>query len=811
MAELTEDSGTLETVKDAGSPPQGIVKRWLLELALADKEEKAWRKDAERIEKRYRGDGRAGADNNARSNRNEFNILWSNTETLSPALYNSTPTPDVRRRFRDKDPVGKAAAELLERGLDYAIDAYDFDDIMQDAIHDTLIVGRAVARVRYMPSFKTESMQTVDGSDEDGSYEALETEQVICELVPWADFRHGPGKRWRDVSWVAFKSQLTREELIEKFGAIGKTIELEDVELGDEHKDVDDQERDVFKRLPVWEIWDKDKREVVFIAQTYKDKPLKVEPDPMGLDGFFPIPRPMYSIRSTKNLVPIPEYTLYEDQARELDRISARIVKLIAAIKFRGIYDATIGELKDLLGEDETVFRPAQNVTALIERGGLEKAIWTMPIEMAANVLAALYQSRDQTKQVIYEITGISDILRGSTDPNETATAQGIKNQWGALRLQRRQAEVQRFARDVLRLKAEIIAEKFQPETVLGMANLKFPTHAEKQQAQAQMAMMQVPPPGLAPPLSGPGQPGAPGLPSPPVPGGAPMAPAGGPDPAMLEMLEKPSVEEVFSFLRDNAHRQFRIDIETDSTIAAIIQQDQKNITELLSGMTAFMQGVAPAVQAGALPMGAAKAIMLAAVRRFKMGSEVEDELDKIPEALPPQPGKDDGEAEKVKAQLEAEKAGMAAEMKGKEIEFQTKEGEIKMKELGMQIQQKAMALDAKEKEMTIRAQELGLQEKGLSFQGELLGQKEGAVTERETGVAEKEVSIEQVQAIVAQGQAEMITAMEAKMTEFMAQVASDSQQTMMALLSQIAGSMTAPKRIIRDRQGRAAGVETVQ
>ena len=802
MADTTEDSGTLETVKDAGTPPAGTVKRWLLELSLADKEEKEWRKTAERIEKRYRGDGRPTVDGKTTS-RNEFNILWSNTETLSPALYNSTPTPDVRRRFRDKDPVGKAAAELLERSLDYAIDAYDFDDIMQDAIHDTLIVGRAVARVRYMPSFKTESMATVDGSDEDGSYEALETEQVICELVPWADFRHGPGKRWRNVSWIAFKSRLDRNELIEKFGPIGKTIELEDVDMGDEHKDVDDQERDVFKRLPVWEIWDKDKREVVFIAESYKDKPLKVEPDPMGLDGFFPIPRPMYSIRSTKNLIPIPEYTLYEDQARELDRLSARIVRLIAAIKFRGIYDATIGELKDLLGEDETVFRPAQNVTALIERGGLEKAIWTMPIETAANVLAALYQSRNETKQTIYEITGISDILRGSTDPNETATAQGIKNQWGALRLQRRQAEVQRFARDVLRLKAEIIAEKFQPETVLEMANLKFPTQAEKQQAQMQQMMQQQQSmmPATMP---------QPGMQSPPP---QPQAPP--PDPALLEMLDKPSVEEVFSFLRDNAHRQFRIDIETDSTIAAIIQQDQKNITELLSGMTAFMTGVAPAVQAGALPMGAAKAIMLAAVRRFKMGSEVEDELDKIPEQLPPQPKEGEGEAEKMKAQLEAEKAGMQADMKTKQTEFQAKEGELKLKELGMKIQEKAMALDAKEKEMELRAQ-------GLNFQGEVLGQKEGQISQRESGVTEQESSTAQMHESVTAQVQEIVDQtkqdMESAMRDFMAQVAqmqaADSAKMhadMMQVMSSMIGAMTAPKRIIRDQQGRAAGVETIQ
>ena len=794
MADLTHDVATLETPADAGAGSQGVVRRWLLELKCAEKEEKEWGNCVERIEKRYRSEEKMLRD--GKNYRNEFNILWSNTETLAPALYNSTPTPDVRRRFRDKDPIGKAAAELLERALDYSIDAYDFDDLMQDCIHDNLIAGRAVARIRYLPTITSKPMPGAVSEGEEGSYDNLEYEQVTCELVQWRHFRRGPGARWKDVSWVAFKALLDREELINKFGELGRTIELADVDTGDD-KTMDDRERTVFKRAPVWEIWDKEKREVIFIAESLKEKPLKIEPDPLGLDGFFPIPRPMYSVRSTKNLIPVPEYILYEDQANELDNITGKINRLVRVMRLRGIYDATISELRDLLEGDDNKFIPSQNVTALIERGGLDKAIWTLPLEMVANVLASLYQARDQVKQVIYEITGISDILRGSSNPNETATAQGIKNQWGALRLQKRQAEVQRFARDLLRLKAEIIAEKFQPETVMGMANLKFPTQQEKQAAQMQMAM------AAQPPMQAPSMQGQSLPPQPPPP----------PDPAVLEMLDKPSVEDVFSFLRDNAQREFRVDIETDSTIAAIIQQDQKQITELLSGMTAFMQGVAPAVQSGALPMGAAKAILLAAVRRFKLGSEVEDELDKIPEQLPPQPGA--GEGDKMKAELAAKSAGMEADMKGKQLQLETKTGEMKMKELALQIQEKAMALDARESEMALREQGLGLRD-------QITGHKEGQIAERETGVTEQESSTAEIhQSVTAQVQ-EIVDQtkqdMETSMRDFMAQVAqmqaADSAKIhsdMMQVMSGMIVAMTAPKRIIRDQAGRASGVETVQ
>ena len=92
-----------------------------------------------------------------------------------------------------------------------------------------------------------------------------------------------------------------------------------------------------------------------------------------------------------------------------------------------------------------------------------------------------------------------------------------------------------------------------------------------------------------------------------------------------------------------------------------------------------------------------------------------------------------------------------------------------------------------------------------------MLGNREGQLTNRTTALDEKEVTLDQVQMMVSQGQQEMIASMEAKMNEFIAQVAGESHQAMATLLGQIAGSMTAPKRIIRDSQGRAAGVETVQ
>jgi len=96
------------------------------------------------------------------------------------------------------------------------------------------------------------------------------------------------------------------------------------------------------------------------------------------------------------------------------------------------------------------------------------------PIEIIVGALEKCFEAREQIKQTIYEITGISDILRGQTQASETATAQNIKQQWGSLRIQSKQAEIQRFARDLFRLKAELFASKFEPQVLQMMTGIQI-------------------------------------------------------------------------------------------------------------------------------------------------------------------------------------------------------------------------------------------------------------------------------------------------------------------------------------------------
>lgn len=651
-------AGSLEDKESAGSSPSELARRWKLELKLADKREAAWRKKGGEIYKIYTPESAAA---------NSFNILWTNTETLRQACYNSLPQPQVRRRYSDADPIGKAVGEVLTRSLEFSQETYDFDAVIKGDVLAMLLPGRAVSRVRYVPDFK---QLQVDESQESEAYEEIDWEQVICERVQWDDLRFGAGKTWDEVPWVAFRHVFTREDNVEKFGDdIGNKVPLDSVD--DEDVKTSKDKGDLFKTAEVWEIWDKDEKKVHWLCKTYATI-LKSQDDPMGLQGFYPIPRPLYAIENDQTLVPASLYGQYEQQAKELNRISTRINKIIEALKVRGVYDATLTELSELMKGSDNDLIAAQNVTALLERGGLDKAIWMMPIDTAAMVLKELYAQRESTKQVIYEITGISDILRAASDPSETFGAQKIKATWGSQRLQRMQKEVQRYIRDLIRLKAEVIAEKFQTATLEQMTLLEYPHEQQVQQQyiqqvmQWQQAAMQAQQQGQQPP------------PQPQQPQGV------------------VTWEAISQALHDDATRSYRVEIETDSTLSATQDADIEGIVSVMGAVTAMSEKLMPAVQQGLLPLGAVKEILLSVVRRAKMGTAVEDAIDKLQQPPPPQ----DPEAGKAQAamQLEQMKAQMSDQQHQRQLAADAQAEKFKA-DLQMQLQAHEQAVQAQQNE----------------------------------------------------------------------------------------------------------------
>ena len=659
MSAPSLDLDSAETPADFGDDPGALARRWISELELAEKDQAAWRQRGRRIIKRYRGERAEGA---VEPRGRRFSLLWANIQTLGPAVYARTPTAVVGRRWKDEDPVGRVASEVLERALNFAVDSLDFSDVLLGLRDDFLLVGRGQAWVRYVPHMRAvtppEPAPDPDGqvTGDPEPYEVVEWEEAVVDHVSWDDFLHNPARTWSEVRWVARTVFMTREELVARFGEeAGGQVPLDH---GPEEGSGPADDRQ-WKKAAVHEIWDKPSRQAIWISRGWTEAPLDVRADPLGLADFFPCPRPLLGTTAPDSLIPTPDYVYYEGQARDIDDLTSRIGLLTDAIRLRGFYAAG-GEggksLEDLFASESGTLIPVDSWAAFAERGGVRGLIEWIPLDMVMSALQGCIGARKQLIDDVYQVTGIADIMRGDTDPEETAAAQRIKANWGSSRVRDRQKELARFARDLLRIMGQVIAARFSPETLAGMTNVQLlPTPEAKAAlaAQLQAAAQQAAMAGARAQAMG----------RPPP---APFQPP----PAARAMLDLPSWAEVMALLRDNALRAFRIDIETDCTIEPDDQDEKLRRIEFIQAVGEYVSRSMPALQlAPAMTPVIAEGLKFL-VRGFRVGREMEETIDKalaelqsggLPSPQAGQPPGRDPQADRLQAQ--ASMTGAQAKM----------------------------------------------------------------------------------------------------------------------------------------------------
>jgi hypothetical protein len=640
--------------KGKGKKPGGeSAKLYHEELGSAGKRDEPWLKRGREVVQRYR-DERDGKRAEKR-----FNILWSNTEILKAAVFQGLGNPDVRRRFpkRGQDEKNtKTAALVMERGASYSNDAYDCETQIRACVEDMLLPGRGAAWVVYDA--------IVDADPETGE-DRIVSQTVRDEHVYWEDFRTSAGRKWSDVWWVARCHYYSREDLRKYFPDHADHVPLNS-QLADTTKEDSRDDQDTFKRARCWELWDKQKRRRVYVAEDY-DTILKSDDDPYRLQHFFPCPDPLYSVSTTSTLVPVPEFCQYQDQANQLDDVSTRLSYQIDALKRRGVYDAGVdgsdGQLGQLAFAGDNEFLPMRGFAGLMEKGGLKSVFQTEDLTPTIVVVEGLYKQASALVESIYQTTGISDVMRGDNSSDQTATEVRVKGQFGALRIKLRQKLVQRFIKELIKIKTEIIAEHFSRETLQEMTGIDMPLAAEKQQAMQQLqAMQQQMQMAQQMQQQGGGQPGGP-------PGAPPMGHNGGPPmfqvpppppPEVVERLQEmaklPTWEDISAILRSDQRRGYKVDVETDQTNAVDDAEEKQQRTEFLSTMTGLMEKTIPlAMQLPAMKPLVKESVMFL-VKGFKAGRSLEEtfeetfaQLEKMPAPEPPP----DPEMLKIQAQKE--------------------------------------------------------------------------------------------------------------------------------------------------------------
>jgi hypothetical protein len=463
---------TIESPSEFGDTPSGLQKLWKSELEAARKELSKWHVRGDKVIQVYL-DNRTLTEKEDRN----FNLFAANTDILKAALYARLPKPDVSRRFMDyDDDVARVAALILERALSYEVENDPtFQSNSRNMVEDRLLPGLGTAWVRYDTEHEDREVQVTSDYlelSEDAERE-VEMETVITDestpvdYVYWKDFIWSPARTWGEVRWVGRRVYLSKDDLIERFGDdVASMVHLEDIGSGDKQNSVNPQ-NSVIQQGEVYEIWDKTSRKVYWISLSSPEI-LDSKDDPLELPGFFPCPKPLIANTTSSNMIPLPDYSLVQDQYAELNRLNNRISSLVEACKVAGVYDGEVKSLNNLLSDGrENILIPVERWAAFAQKGGLEGAMAFLPIEQIANVLVVLQKARDVVKAQIYELTGISDIIRGNTSPYETAAAQTMKTQYASLRLNNMQHEVALFFSEMMQMKAHLMVKFYEPARLL--------------------------------------------------------------------------------------------------------------------------------------------------------------------------------------------------------------------------------------------------------------------------------------------------------------------------------------------------------
>lgn len=444
------------------------VKKWLDRITSSEKKWNTYHDLIKEIRDYYKNEKK----------KNKQNIFWSSVETLKPFIYFKPPVPYVERKSKVNNPVEDMACKILEKALTHNLEAQDFDGVIKYARNDFILSGLGLTYEKYVPTFKTIVAPVINenGVPVMQTSEILESAKIETTYIDpknlLTDCNHVAV--WEDCAWVAQIIEMTKQEVIDQFG---EDIAAQLIERGFS------MQEELDRPTKVYRIWDKSGKRILYLSQEVKDRFLRIDEDVLKIEGFYPFAKPVFATLANDGLIPTPDYSEIKCQLDELDGVNARMKLTMQALKVSGAYDGAFPELANLLDKDVTLIQ-VSDFDKIREKGGIEGFVGFMPIGQYIDALAALAERRAQLMQAIYEITGVSDIMRGNSDPTETATAVTKKTNFGTLRNQDRQNDFQRYLTDVLKIKAEILCEMLTPELLAQYAEPNAPAEIVMQAIQ---------------------------------------------------------------------------------------------------------------------------------------------------------------------------------------------------------------------------------------------------------------------------------------------------------------------------------------
>lgn len=636
-----------------------------------------------------------------------FPLWWSCWKIRKPIVLARIPEP-VLKDTQGDDPYGRTACILGERFIKSVLKTFDAFTEISSAVDDFLVTDFGWGRWFYTTELCYEDekvrLQVVEPEpmldeqgqpipappeppifldprtgepvmegileDEQGAYllsgqqVEVEDERVFLESQLYAAlYVESDTRKWNEVTRCAYEYHYSYRDFIQKFGEAGlQKIAMSEV---DEHR--------TGKPIIVFEYWGKMPKEVRWLAETSddflspqtgldRDRNIDIpkleevdeeisdydNSDLYGLTGFFPSAEPMVMNNPTKSFWPTPEYFQVADILEDVHGIVSRMFLLTKAIRVRFLYDSSVPQLSSLIGETGEgggLGIPNLEDNLIRGKGTLATLVQYFPVDEMITGLNNMYTAFEQRLNMFYQITGLSDLLRGQTDPNSDKTygERQMEGKFALNRIEPYQRKVQEWIKDNYLLGMEMGLKMFSEKTI---DEYIVPQTLDQEDKQRYV----------------------------------------------------PSLE----LLKSNKRRRFRVDFETDSTIAINQGWRREQAIQTANAITKMMESTAKVAQD--MPELAATELKLMehVVGELTDGKLFVDEIrdsiqTSIDKAMQPKPQEPNVDIEKVKLQGQA----LTADIQFKHLQLQT-QTQIEWAKLQQKSQQDSFTNQLKQLEISI-------------------------------------------------------------------------------------------------------------
>ena len=359
---------------------------------------------------------------------------------------------------------------------------------------------------------------------------------------------------------------------------------------------------------------------------------------------------------------------------------------------------------------------------------------------------------------------GIADIQRGQTDPNETLGAQIIKSNNAAGRLKTMQHAVVDFATELLCLKAQIICNHFTEETIVKISGAMQLSDADKQ-----------------------------------------------------------LIPQALELLKNEASKNFRIEVTSDSMIFQDEQQEKQDRMAFLTAVSSFIQTALPVGQSAPELTPLLMEMLKFGVTAFKAGKQMEgmidETADKFREAAKAQEGQPkppspeiqkaqmDNQAKtqqlQMSAQIEMQKLQAQNELEKAKQEYQAQENQLKFR---LEAER-----NAQDREMEAKLEQIKID--ATTNKDLLLAYIDNAAKIETTRISQgldtgEAAYADNVQmANILQDQLGYSNMKNHPLQPVIENMNSSNQQ-MTQMLAQLMAKLNQPKQVIRDQNGKIVGVQ---